>query len=58
VGAPADFVVWNGSPLDLRCRPSHVVIDGQLAFATKASADSKSNNGTAASAQVDNVSQK
>jgi len=41
-GAPADFVVWNGSPLNLRCRPSHVVIDGQLAFAAKASADSKS----------------
>ena len=44
-GAPADFVVWNGSPLDLRCRPSHVVVDGQLAFANKASAGSKSHHG-------------
>jgi imidazolonepropionase-like amidohydrolase len=45
-GAPADYVVWNGSPLDLRCLPSHVVIDGQLAFATKASADSNSIQGS------------
>ncbi|WP_145269504.1 amidohydrolase family protein [Tautonia plasticadhaerens] len=29
-GAPADLVVWDGSPLDLSCRPLAVVVDGEL----------------------------
>jgi len=44
VGAPGDFVVWNGSPLDLRSRPTHVVVDGQLAFAIKAAGDPASSH--------------
>jgi imidazolonepropionase-like amidohydrolase len=28
-GAPADFVIWTGSPLDLRARALRVVVDGQ-----------------------------
>jgi imidazolonepropionase-like amidohydrolase len=49
VGAPGDFVVWNGSPLDLRCRPTNVVVDGKIAFATTAPGDSESNQPEAAS---------
>ncbi|RUL86457.1 hypothetical protein TsocGM_15915 [Tautonia sociabilis] len=30
-GAPADFTVWDGSPLDLASRPLAVVVDGRLA---------------------------
>jgi imidazolonepropionase-like amidohydrolase len=33
VGAPADLVVWNGSPLDLRSRALRVVVDGKVAYA-------------------------
>jgi imidazolonepropionase-like amidohydrolase len=29
VGSPADFVVWDGSPLDVRSRPLRVVVDGK-----------------------------
>lgn len=29
-GAPADLVVWDGSPLDLSSRPLAVVVDGEL----------------------------
>jgi imidazolonepropionase-like amidohydrolase len=32
VGAPADWVVWDGLPLDLRSRPLQVVVDGKVAF--------------------------
>ena len=28
-GTPADFVIWDGSPLDLSSRPLTVVVDGQ-----------------------------
>jgi imidazolonepropionase-like amidohydrolase len=28
--APADFVVWSGSPLNLSAKPVHVVVDGQI----------------------------
>lgn len=30
VGAPADLVVWDGSPLDLCSRPLRVIVDGKL----------------------------
>jgi hypothetical protein len=30
-GAPADFVVWDGSPIDLSSRPLMVVVDGRIA---------------------------
>jgi imidazolonepropionase-like amidohydrolase len=33
VGAPADFVVWDGAPLDLRSRPLHVIVDGKVVHA-------------------------
>jgi imidazolonepropionase-like amidohydrolase len=33
VGVPADLVVWNGSPLDLRSRALRVVVDGKVAYA-------------------------
>jgi imidazolonepropionase-like amidohydrolase len=33
VGTPADLVVWNGSPLDLRSRPLCVVVDGKIVHA-------------------------
>jgi imidazolonepropionase-like amidohydrolase len=29
-GAPADLVVWDGPPLDLRSRPLRVIVDGKL----------------------------
>jgi imidazolonepropionase-like amidohydrolase len=29
VGAPADLVIWDGSPLDLRSRPLCVIVDGK-----------------------------
>jgi imidazolonepropionase-like amidohydrolase len=29
VGGPADLVVWDGSPLDLRSRPLRVLADGK-----------------------------
>ena len=28
--APADLVIWNGSPLDLRARPLRVIVDGRI----------------------------
>jgi imidazolonepropionase-like amidohydrolase len=33
VDAPADLVVWNGPPLDLRSRPLRVVVDGKVVYA-------------------------
>jgi imidazolonepropionase-like amidohydrolase len=30
VGAPADFAIWGGSPLDVRSRPLCVVVDGKV----------------------------
>ena len=27
---PADIVIWNGSPLDLRARPIRVIVDGEV----------------------------
>ena len=27
--APADLVIWNGSPLDLRAKPLRIIVDGQ-----------------------------
>jgi imidazolonepropionase-like amidohydrolase len=33
VGGPADLVVWDGSPLDLRSRPLRVVVDGKVVHA-------------------------
>jgi imidazolonepropionase-like amidohydrolase len=35
VGAPADLVVWNESPLDLRSRTLRVVVDGKVVYAAK-----------------------
>jgi hypothetical protein len=32
VGAPADLVIWDGSPLDLRCRPLRVLVEGKVVF--------------------------
>jgi imidazolonepropionase-like amidohydrolase len=32
VGAPADLVIWDGSPLDLRSRPLRVVVEGKVAW--------------------------
>ena len=29
-GSPADFVIWNGSPLNLCAKPLHIVVDGQI----------------------------
>ncbi|MFT7632311.1 MAG: imidazolonepropionase-like amidohydrolase [Mariniblastus sp.] len=29
-GNAADFVVWNGSPLNLSAQPVHVIVDGQI----------------------------
>jgi imidazolonepropionase-like amidohydrolase len=29
-GSPADFVVWTGSPIDLRAVPKIIVVDGQI----------------------------
>ena len=29
-GSPADFVIWNGSPLNMCAKPLYVVVDGQL----------------------------
>jgi imidazolonepropionase-like amidohydrolase len=29
VGAPADVVIWDGPPLDLRSRPLRVIVDGK-----------------------------
>ncbi len=40
-GAPADFVIWDGMPLNVSCRPKYVVIDGKMAFAGKKAADDK-----------------
>jgi imidazolonepropionase-like amidohydrolase len=28
-GGPADFVIWSGSPLDLKAKPLAVVVDGK-----------------------------
>jgi hypothetical protein len=33
VGAPADLVVWDGPPLDLRSRPLRVLADGKVVYA-------------------------
>jgi len=33
VGSPADLVIWDGPPLDLRSRPLRVVVDGRIAHA-------------------------
>jgi hypothetical protein len=33
VGAPADLVLWDGSPLDLRSRPLRVIVDGKVVYA-------------------------
>jgi imidazolonepropionase-like amidohydrolase len=33
VGAPADFVIWDGLPLDLRSRPLRVLVDGKVVSA-------------------------
>ena len=33
VGAPADLVIWDGSPLDLRSRPLGVIVDGKVIHA-------------------------
>jgi imidazolonepropionase-like amidohydrolase len=35
VGAPADLVVWNDSPLDLRSRALRVVVDGKVVVAAQ-----------------------
>lgn len=35
VGTPADLVIWDGSPLDLRSRPLRVVVDGKVAYAAQ-----------------------
>jgi imidazolonepropionase-like amidohydrolase len=32
-GGPADLVIWDGSPLDLRSRPLRVVVGGTVAYA-------------------------
>jgi imidazolonepropionase-like amidohydrolase len=32
-GGPADLVVWDGSPLDLRSRPLRVVVGGKVVYA-------------------------
>ncbi len=34
-GNPADLVIWDGSPLDLRSRPLRVLVDGKEAFAVR-----------------------
>jgi imidazolonepropionase-like amidohydrolase len=34
-GAPADLVVWDGSPLDLRSRPLRVLVDGKVVHAVR-----------------------
>jgi imidazolonepropionase-like amidohydrolase len=34
-GGPADLVVWDGHPLDLRSRPLCVVAAGQVACAAR-----------------------
>ncbi len=41
-GANADLVVWNGSPLNLGCRPQAVIVDGKLAFAAAEQGESES----------------
>ncbi|HLJ92754.1 MAG TPA: amidohydrolase family protein, partial [Gemmataceae bacterium] len=33
VGAPADLVLWDGSPLDLRSRPLRVITEGKVEYA-------------------------
>jgi imidazolonepropionase-like amidohydrolase len=35
VGAPADLVVWNESPLDVRGRALRVVVDGKIVYAAQ-----------------------
>lgn len=35
IGAPADLVVWNGSPLDVRSRALRVVVDGKVVYAAQ-----------------------
>ncbi len=34
-GNPADLVLWDGSPLDLRSRPLRVLVDGKEVFAAR-----------------------
>jgi imidazolonepropionase-like amidohydrolase len=34
-GAPADLVIWDGSPLDLRSRALRVVVDGKIVHAAR-----------------------
>ena len=31
-GKDADVVIWDGFPLDIKARPSHVIIDGKIVF--------------------------